>query len=106
MTKRDIQNELQGLLRELHLPGVRECYQEYAKKATQENLNYEQYLLTLLECECQSRHQKRIAKLLRSSHLPLEKNLEAFDLKRLPAGDTACGTVGHVPVLLQGLGLK
>jgi DNA replication protein DnaC len=85
MTKRDIQDELQDMLRELHLPAIRECYQEHAQKAIGENLNYEQYLLTLLECECQTRRQNKIAKLLRSSHLPLEKNLEAFELKRLPA---------------------
>lgn len=84
MTKRDIQGELQDMLRELHLPAIRECYQEHAQKAIGENLNYEQYLLTLLECECQTRRQNKIAKLLRSSHLPLEKSLEAFELRRLP----------------------
>jgi len=85
MTKRDIQGQLQDMLRELHLPAIRECYQEYAQKAIGENLDYEQYLLTLLECECQTRRQNKIARLLRSSHLPLEKSLEAFELKRMPA---------------------
>jgi len=85
MTKQDIQGQLQDMLRELHLPAIRDCFQEYAQKAIGENLNYEQYLLALLECECQTRRQNKIAKLLRSSHLPLEKSLEAFELKRLPA---------------------
>jgi len=85
MSKRDIHSQLQDLLRELHLPGIRDCFQECAKKAIGDNLDYEQYLLALLEFECQTRRQNRIAKLLRSSRLPLEKNLECFELKRLPA---------------------
>jgi len=75
---------LTGHLRELHLPTFRECFEETAGRAQQESLSYEQYLLELAERECEVRRANRIDRLLRQSKLPLEKNMESFDLKRLP----------------------
>ena len=76
---------LKQLLRDLHLPTIRAGYEELARQAEQETFSYEHYLLNLCERECQERRTKRINRLLRQSQLPLEKSLEAFDLKRLPA---------------------
>ena len=45
MAPRDIKKELTGYLRELHLPTVRDCFEERARRAEQETLSYEQYLL-------------------------------------------------------------
>jgi DNA replication protein DnaC len=84
-------------LKELHLPTVRECYQDQADRARGESLTYEQYLLDLMEREREVRRQNRVARLLRESKLPLEKTLEAFDRKRLPRKVNA-----HVDVLLDG----
>jgi DNA replication protein DnaC len=56
-----------------------------AQQAQQEALSYESYLLELATRECQERRHKRIERLLRESRLPLEKNLQTFELKRLPA---------------------
>ncbi len=81
----DGKERLKQLLRELHLPTVRTSYEELARQAEQETHSYERYLLELCERECQERQTKRIDRLLRQSQLPLEKSLEAFDLKRLPA---------------------
>jgi DNA replication protein DnaC len=75
---------LEQLLRELRLLNMRTSYEELARQAERETLSYEQYLLELCERECQERRTQRIARLLRQSRLPLEKNLETFDLKRLP----------------------
>jgi DNA replication protein DnaC len=75
---------LMGHLKELHLPTVRECFEDVALKARQEALSYERYLLELCERETEVRRQKRIERLLRESNLPLEKSLGAFDMKRLP----------------------
>lgn len=80
----DLKGDLIRYLKELHLPTVREYYQDYANTAVQENLSYERYLLELMERECEVRRQNRIARLLHSSQLPLEKNLDAFDMKRMP----------------------
>ena len=74
-----------GYLRELHLPTFRECFEGAAWRAQQETLSYEQYLLELAERECEVRRGNRIDRLLRQSKLPLEKNLDCFNMKRLPA---------------------
>jgi DNA replication protein DnaC len=80
----DVKTRLNGHLRELHLPTFREDYETVARRAEQETLSYEQYLLELSDRECETRRGKRIERLLRQSRLPLEKTLESFDLTRLP----------------------
>lgn len=72
-------------LRELHLPTVRSSFEEMARRAEQETLSYQRYLLELTGRECQVRRQNRVERWLRQSKLPLEKDLPGFDLKRLPA---------------------
>ena len=84
-------------LKELHLPAMRECFEETARRAEKETLSYEQYLLELAERECEARQRNRIAKLLRESGLPREKTLANFELKRLP---TKVGR--QLKVLLEG----
>ena len=83
-TETTLQTELTQHLKDLHLPTIRECYGDEAKKARQETLGYEQYLLELVQRESEVRREKRIARHLRESRLPLEKALATFDLKRLP----------------------
>ena len=80
----NVKDQLETRLKELHLPTVRRCYEPVARQAQQETLSYERYLLQLTERECEERQQNRIARLLRQSRLPLEKDLASFDLKRLP----------------------
>ena len=80
----DVKMDLTEYLRELHLPAVRRCFEEQARRAERETLSYEQYLLDLAERECQERRENRIVRLLRESRLPMEKTMENFDLKRLP----------------------
>ena len=50
---RKIHTELVTLLKELHLPMFREYYVECARKAVQEELSYERYLLELAQHECE-----------------------------------------------------
>ena len=71
-------------LTELHLPTIRRCYQETAISARRDNWEYESYLLELAEREREARRNARTARLLKDSKLPLEKNLKAFNRKRLP----------------------
>lgn len=82
---RDVGAELNAYLKELHLPVIRRSLEEKARQATQETLSYQQFLLELVELECQERRAHRIERLLRSSRLPLDKTLDNFDMKRLPA---------------------
>lgn len=76
--------QLDDCLKELRLPTVRACYPELVEQATQESLGYERFLFELLDREREGRWQRRIERYLRDSRLPLEKSLEAFDMKRLP----------------------
>jgi DNA replication protein DnaC len=92
-----IKKEMSLLLKELHLPTVRQCYEDVAREAQRESLSYETYLLEVVRRETEVRCQKRIERLLRASRLPLEKTLSVFDMKRLPQ------TVRHrVNSLLEG----
>lgn len=81
----DVKAELTQSLKYLHLPTVRQCYEEVARQAERESLSYERYLHELVQRECEERQENRITKMLRESQLPLEKSLAAFDTKRLPA---------------------
>ena len=76
--------ELIRLLTELHLPTFRESYAELARKALQDDLGYEQYLLELSRREWEVRRVNKIIRLVKTSKLPLEKTMETLDLKRLP----------------------
>src|SRR6266852_5087980 len=81
----DVRPALIGHLKDLHLPTVRECYEETARRAERETLSYEQYLLEVISRECEQRRKSRVERLLNESELPLEKSLAHFDVKRLPA---------------------
>jgi DNA replication protein DnaC len=85
------------VLKELHLPTVRSCYEEEANRSRRESLSYEQYLFEVMSAEQEARRERRIARLLRDSKLPLEKNLETFEMKRLPNA-----VVTQVRTLLEG----
>ncbi len=71
-------------LTELHLPTVKACLDEVCALASRETLSYEQFLLLLVERECEVRSAHRIERLLKESRLPPEKTLGSFDLRRLP----------------------
>src|ERR1035438_9098170 len=79
-----IRTALMENLKDLHLPAMRECFEQAAQQAEKETLSYEQYLLQLTQRECESRRRNRIATLWRESGLPREKTMANFDLKRLP----------------------
>jgi DNA replication protein DnaC len=96
VTGGDMATQLTGCLKELHLPTVRECYEEQADLARSESQSYERYLLELMEREREVRRHNRIARFLRDSRLPLEKSMAVFDRRRLPRKVAA-----HVNVLLE-----
>ena len=85
VTHKDVNATLLEQLRTRHLPAFREGFEETARKAVQETLSDEQYLLELTNRECDARRTRRIERMLRESCLPLDKTLSSFDLKRWPA---------------------
>jgi len=82
-TPQEVKTKLLSRLKALRLPGFREGFEELARKAVEEDLSYEQYLLELTYRECDERSARKIERLLRDSRLPLEKTLGVFDQKRL-----------------------
>jgi DNA replication protein DnaC len=82
--KRNLRKQLTELLKELHLPMFRQYHAEYAVKAVNEGLSYEQYLHELAQIECDVRRANKIVRLVKASRLPMEKTLENFNIKRLP----------------------
>jgi DNA replication protein DnaC len=92
-----IKTKLVEHLKDLHLPAMRESFEDQADKSRKEGSSYEQYLLGLVELEMESRRNNRIERLLRESRLPLEKRLETFDRERLPRKVGA-----QVSALLEG----
>jgi len=80
----NVRERVLNMLKQLHLPAMRQSFESLAYEANAESLSYEQYLLELLEREIESRKHNRINRLLQQSRLPLEKNLDVFDLNRLP----------------------
>src|SRR4030042_1860080 len=85
MLSSELKSSLVQCLKELHLPIVRACYGQEADRARQESLTYEHYLAEVMEREREVLRQNRIQRLLRESKLPLEKNLETFEMSRLPS---------------------
>jgi len=83
MNSSQLKKELQKLLKELALPMVREVFEDVVLQAEKDNTTYEELLLELFRAEATSRKQKRTARFLRESKLPLEKSLQTFDLDRL-----------------------
>lgn len=81
----NVKVELTQNLKSLHLPTIRQYYEEVAREAERETLSYERYLHELVQRECEERQENRTAKMLRESKLPLEKSLAVFDTRRLPA---------------------
>jgi DNA replication protein DnaC len=81
---KDVKETLEAILKELHLPALRAGYEEMAEQARREGLSYEQFLLGLVQRECQERRNRRVDRLLLDSDLPLAKTWQALDLKRLP----------------------
>ena len=75
--------KLNRCLKELHLPGIMGYYEEFCRLALKESLSYEEFLLELLEKECEVRTYNRISRLLKESKLPLDKSMENFDNKRV-----------------------
>jgi DNA replication protein DnaC len=80
----ETKKQLTQNLRTLHLPTIRQSYEEQAKLAEKDSATYEHYLHEVVELEVEARRQNRVVRYLRESKLPLDKTWQGFDRKRLP----------------------
>jgi DNA replication protein DnaC len=83
MKKASDQIRIRELLKELHLPAMRECFEQKAAEALAEQSDHQTFLRELLEIECTQRREKSTIRRLRESNLPLEKSFDTLDLGRL-----------------------
>ena len=70
----EVKKRLNQNLRNLHLPTIRQCYEEQGQLAEKNSSTYEHYLDELVELEVEARRQNRVDRYLRESKLPLEKS--------------------------------
>jgi DNA replication protein DnaC len=75
---------IQQHFRTLRMPTAVDVVGDLLITAGRENWPIEKYLLELLEQELEGRHQRRIERLQKSSHLPAGKTLANFDQEHLP----------------------
>jgi DNA replication protein DnaC len=81
MTNR--QTELQTLLTQLNLTAMADVSADIALRAAKEGLSHEAYLYELARLELEQRTQRRTARLVRASGLPVEKTFRTLALSRL-----------------------
>jgi DNA replication protein DnaC len=78
-------SELHALLTQLNLTAMTEAFADVALRAAKEGLSHEAYLYELARLEMEQRTQRRTARLLRQSGLPVEKTFRTLSLSRLSA---------------------
>lgn len=94
-------DQIRALLKELHLPAIRDNFEAKAVEAAKEDSSNLTYLRELLELECTQRREKSVMRRLRESNLPLEKNFDTLSLERLGRK-----VAQQVAVLREGLFLE
>lgn len=73
------------LLKQLSLPMMQSFWEEKALEASEKNFSHALYLSHLAELEINARHEKRIARNVKESKLPIGKTLATFDFKIAPS---------------------
>jgi len=81
---KDLDKELDGLLRELKLPGVAAHRSHTAARAEREGWSFGRYLHALLEGELEERRVRRLERALKASKLPSDKTMATLEQARLP----------------------
>lgn len=81
-----IQNDIIKYSKELRLPVFRRDFKELATEAATQRLDYEDYLLRLMEREFELRMENRKKTQIRSAGFPARMYLTDLDRSQLPAG--------------------
>jgi DNA replication protein DnaC len=71
--------DLEAMLKRLHLPTVRRLYAELAQRAEAEGMAYRSYLETLVAEEVAHRAETRITRAVRKARFPFLRTIEEFD---------------------------
>lgn len=76
---------LETYLKKLKMPQATRVYESMAREAADNNLDYEEYLLGVVEQEIHQRENNRIRRGIRQASFPVIKTLENFDFKVIPS---------------------
>lgn len=79
------QNANRSLFKKLKMPQAAKTYESLAREAADNNLDYEEYLLCVLEQEVHQRENNRIQRGIRQANFPVIKTLESFDFLAIPS---------------------
>jgi DNA replication protein DnaC len=77
-----MKDELEQLLRNLHLRRIAELWSDEAKRAEKEKPSYEEFCLRLLRAQWQRNQETSLAYRIKQARLPEEWSLETFPFKR------------------------
>lgn len=80
--KADVAARIAILAKRLRIPSFRECG-PLLREAREQGLDYDAFLLMVLEQEARQRDEKARQKRLRAARFPLAKSLDDFDMSRL-----------------------
>lgn len=80
----DLDVLIERATRTLRLPTIASRFEELAAAALREQVSYKEFLLRLLDAECEHRDERRRARLVRDAHFPRAKRLEDFDFNANP----------------------
>lgn len=84
MRKKLPDGALEDYLNTLHLTTIRKRYRDIMSMSRRESLSYEEFLHELLREEAEARRNRRCERLLKASKIPVDKNMDNFEIKRLP----------------------
>lgn len=70
------------ILKDLHMPEIRACYESVAKQAEQNGLTHEEFLYEVMSREHEARRENKIQRYRRESKLPMGKILDDYDMSR------------------------
>ncbi len=79
-----MKDELEQLLRSLHLRKIAEIFDEEVKRAEKDKLSYQELLARLLRAQWQANQESALAWRIKRACLPEQWTLESFPFKRQP----------------------
>ena len=82
-SKKQLQNDISELASQLKLPGIRKYFSDEIKECTLKELDYESFLLKLLEKEFELRQENGKNNRIRGANFPYKKYLEDLSISDL-----------------------
>lgn len=77
-------DDLQQLLKSLHLRKIADIFDEEAKRADKVDLSYQEFVARLLRAQWQANQESALAWRIKRAGLPEQWTLESFPFKRQP----------------------